>query len=104
MSAWFFNSANPSQDLPTFEDLLQACTSDLLPTPDISKPQEIDPDLLEKGLRLSDLIRSATVKPSEAVKSFRRRLASKNPKYVWLRHRLHSQSSMLTALFLLVCS
>ena len=94
MSAWFFAS-NPSQDQPTFEDLLQACTSDLLPTPDISKPQEVDPDLLEKGLQLSDLIRSATVKPSEAVKSFRRRLAVKNPKLVKLTASCHSRQCKL---------
>ncbi|GAA96341.1 uncharacterized protein L969DRAFT_88785 [Mixia osmundae IAM 14324] len=72
--AWLF--ASTSKGSPTFDELLDKCTSDTLPTPSTNTDSIIpDPD----ALVLSDLIRSAQVTPPIAVKGFKRRLAHHNP-------------------------
>lgn len=80
--SWLFGSGSASASTGTqqFDELLNSCTSELLPTP-ATEEGALDSEF-ESALQLSDLIRSAQVKPGEAVKAFRRRLASPNPKYV----------------------
>jgi len=91
MSGWIFSSSSGAStatgpaaiQIPqSFDQLLDVITSELLPTPSLGNEQQ-EPSLdaeFEKTLDLSDLIRSGLIKPAEASKGFRRRLAIKNPK------------------------
>lgn len=78
--SWLFGGSggNASAGSIQFEDLLNKCTSELLPTPS-TEEGALDSEF-EVALQLSDIIRSGQVKAADAVKSFRRKLASHNPK------------------------
>ena len=78
--AWLLGGGGTSAPLQRFEALLEQATSELQPTPTISAGTA--PETLQFGLDMADLIRSGQVKPSEAVKGVRRRLAHANPKSV----------------------
>lgn len=81
--SWLFGgsssgSASASTGPGDFEDLLNKCTSELLPTP-ATEEGALDSEF-ESALQLADVIRSGQIKAFDAVKSFRRKLASPNPK------------------------
>lgn len=78
--AWLLGGGGTPAPIQRFETLLEHATSELQPTPAIKAGTA--PETLQFGLDMADLIRSGQVKPSDAVKGVRRRLAHANPKYV----------------------
>ena len=76
--AWLLGGGGTPAPLQRFESLLEQATSELQPTPTISAGTA--PETLQLGLDMADLMRSGQVKPSDAVKGVRRRLAHANPK------------------------
>lgn len=75
-AAWLFGGAAAAA--PDYDALLDEATSELAPTPPLNGV--LPPDLLDRCLRMSDMVRSGQTKAADAVRAFKRRIAHTNPK------------------------